>query len=143
MKRLSVLFILLAMCFLSGCLSTGVSTFPIQIKNNSEILAPVGFTARVVASYVKAKYPAEIQLFMDLSDKVLKAESDKVLEVSAQRFVDELVNTIKDPVAKEAVRAYIDSYEISIDTNQIIFDPGSRQTARDTIKMFREVLGGK
>lgn len=145
MKKISIMLIgiICLMFCLTGCFSTGTSTFPVQIKKNSEILAPVGFTARIVAAYVKSKYPAEIQLFMDLSDKVLKAESDKILEVAAQRFVDELINTIKDPIAREAVKAYVDSFNIDIDTSQIIFDPGARQTARDTIKMFRETLGGE
>jgi hypothetical protein len=143
MRKLIGLLMCLCLLGLTGCLTTGVSTFPVQIKSNSEILNSTGFIARVAAGYVKVKYPAEIQLFMDLSNQVLTAETDKILEASAQRFFDSLTNKITDPVAREAAKAYVNSFEIDIDTNQIIFDSGARQTAKDTIQMFKDVLEGE
>ena len=141
MKRL--LLILLAMFCLTGCLSTGKSSFPVQIISHEQALSGTGFAARMVANYIKLKYPAEVKTFLDLSNQVVNADTDAMLEEKAQIFMNELIAKIKDPEARIAVMALRDSFEIDIDTSKIIFDSGARQTARDTIKMFREVLGGK
>lgn len=142
MKRLIVLCVLLAMCFMSGCLTTGQSTFPVQIISHEQALSGTGFAARMVANYIKLKYPAEVKTFLDLSNQVVNADTDAMLEEKAQIFMNELVSKIKDPETRIAVQALVDSFEIDIDTSQIIFDPGARQTARDTIKMFRDILAG-
>ena len=142
MKKLIVLFILLAMCFMSGCLTTGQSTFPVQIISHDQALSGAGFAARMAANYIKLKYGADVQMYLDLSEQVLSADTDAMLEEKVQIFINELVAKIKDPETRIAVQALVDSFEIDIDTSQIIFDGGARQTARDAIKMFRDVLAG-
>lgn len=137
-----ILLVLIAMCFMSGCLSTGTSSFPIQIKSHDEILASTGFVAKMAAIYIKAKYASEVDLYLNLAEQVLNSDTDAMLEKKVQIFFDELIAQIKDPATREAVKAYVNSFEIDINTSQIIFDPGARQTARDTIKIFRDVLRG-
>jgi len=127
---------------MSGCLTTGQSTFPVQIISHEQALSGTGFAARMVANYIKLKYPAEVKTFLDLSEQVLSADTDAMLEEKAQILIDELIAKIKDPEARIAVMALRDSFEIDIDTSKIVFDPGARQTARDAIKIFRNILEG-
>jgi hypothetical protein len=138
MKRL--LFILLAMCFMSGCLTTGQSTFPVQIISHEQALSGTGFAARMVANYIKLKYPAEVKTFLDLSNQVVNADTDAMLEEKAQILIDELIAKIKDPEARIAVMALRDSFEIDIDTSKIVFDPGARQTVLGVMKIIKAVL---
>ena len=139
MKRL---LIVLAVLFMAGCASTGQSTFPVQIISHDQALSGAGFAARMMANYIKLKYPAEVKLFIDLSNQVVNADTDAMLEEKVQIFMNELVSKIKDPEGRVIAQAFLNSFEVDIDTSEIIFDPGARQTAKDTIKMFREVLGG-
>lgn len=140
MKRLSVLWVLLAMCFMSGCLTTGKSSFPVQIISHEQALSGTGFAARMVANYIKLKYPAEVKTFLDLSNQVVNADTDAMLEEKAQIFMNELVSKIKDPEARIAVMALRDSFEIDIDTSKIVFDAGARQTVLGVMKIIKAVL---
>ena len=139
MKKLLLLFAVLFM--LIGCV-TGKSSFPVQIKSNNEVLSSVGFVARAAATYVKLKYSSEVKLYLDLAEQAINADTDAMLEEKVQIFMNELVSKIKDPEGRVIAQAFLNSFEVDIDTSQIIFDPGARQTARDAIKMFRDVLAG-
>lgn len=135
MKRL--LIILIGIMLMAGC-----ANMPIQIKANNEILAPVGFAARMAAIYVKAKYQPEVDTFLRLADQVVNANTDALLEERAQIFFNQLISKIKDPEGRIAAQAFLNSFEIDIDTSQIVFDLGARQTVRDAIKIFRDILAG-
>lgn len=138
MKKL--LIVLISLC-LTGCV-TGKSSFPVQIKSNNEVLSSVGFVARAAATYVKLKYASEVKLYLDLAEQVLNADTDAMLEEKVQIFMNELVSKIKDPEGRVIAQAFLNSFEVDIDTSEIIFDPGARQTAKDAIKIFRDILEG-
>lgn len=102
----------------------------------------MGFAARMAANYVKLKYGAEVQMYLDLSEQVLSADTNAMLEEKAQILIDELIAKIKDPEARIAVMALRDSFEVDIDTSKIIFDSGARQTMLGAIKEFNRILRG-
>ena len=139
MKRLLIVLMALMM---SGCVTTGKSTFPVQIISHDQALSGAGFAARTMANYIKLKYPAEVKLFIDLSNQVVNADTDAMLEEKVQIFMNELVSKIKDPEGRVIAQAFLNSFEVDIDTSEIIFDPGARQTAKDAIKIFRDILEG-
>lgn len=141
MKRIAM--VLIVMCFfMTGCFTTGSSTFPVQIISHDQALSSVGFAARMAANYVKLKYGAEVQMYLDLSEQVLSADTDAMLEEKAQIFIDELIAKIKDPEARIAVMALRDSFEVDIDTSKIIFDSGARQVMLGAIKEFNRIVRG-
>lgn len=141
MKRLIVS--VLCLMFMAGCSTTGSSSFPVQIISHDQALSSVGFAARMAANYVKLKYGAEVQMYLDLSEQVLSADTDVMLEEKAQILIDELIAKIKDPEARIAVMALRDSFEIDINTSKIIFDSGARQVMLGAIKEFNRILGGE
>lgn len=141
MKRIAM--VLIVMCFfMTGCFTTGSSTFPVQIVSHDEALAGAGFAAKIAANYIKLKYPAEVQTILTIANQAVNADTDKILEEKAQELIDKLVNEIKDPEARIAVMALRDSFEIDIDTSKIVFDPGARQTVLGVIKIIISVLEG-
>lgn len=131
MKKLLVMLALTLLC--SSCLG-------LQIKSDKEILSSTGFIVDSIADYVKYKYPAETESLLVISNKILKAESDELVNQYFSDWIDKLTKDIKDPFIQSRAKALLKSFELDPVTSELVLDSGSLRTLTDLIRIFQKRL---
>lgn len=116
-----------------GCLS-------IQVKDDVEILSAPSFIVESLADYIVIKYSSEVENLIELSDKVINADSNDLVEIYFNDWINSLTRNIEDPFVQRRAKAILNSFEINVDTGNADLDMGSIRVVKNLVQLFKDQL---
>lgn len=132
MKKLATIIILLVCVVMEGCIT-------VQVKSDKEILAFPRMGLEIASGVIKDEYPGKVEKFIELSDKVLNADTDELFEFQFKKWVNGLSSSIDNAILRNTAKAILNSFEVK-PTGDIDFDMGSLRTAKEMVRIFRDQL---
>ncbi|MCK9281953.1 MAG: hypothetical protein M0P71_15115 [Melioribacteraceae bacterium] len=135
MKRLSVLFILLAMFCLTGCLSTGM-----QIKGDSELSAVAEIAARRIGFFVAQNEKANIETITKYVDLLLTQDDDQLQAMALYGLRYLSTKYTGDPLLADDLLTVMRLLGVDLSLDEIDLDGGDLKTLRVFAEAFRKGL---
>ena len=127
---------------LTGCSMTGKLPISIQVVGDNELASIDQVALSTITEIIKAKYPDRIDRIVRYCDIALASPDDQFEAYfnNGLKMLPDLF--INDPVIRGAVKGFMGSFKINVDTESVIFDIGALRRARQIITALRDQLAG-